>query len=449
MQESTKQDLRKSVIDGNFEEVKRIFQEGKVNINANLNYSRLSSASGILSSIPMFDFMTHAKDNFLEIAQAAYAENKDNASYRAIHWAARKGYLDMLKYLCEQGADINITNFIGNTALHVALYYNQKEAVRILLEYKPNLDIKNTGSLLGNIKENFAPMHYAALYGDAESIILLLQAGATADTKGLCDLMPLHFAAITGDVEKIKCLLSTGQDVNCVDSDGKTPLYQAVLASLTNPCAVEAVLFLLEHQADPNLVDNKNNTPMDALIKLANEQKLDIAPEQLQVVQHLLAWGADVEKFNECINKTQSFNFSLDLNHLLIRQCAEQKTQILSLKKALCDAQNTSISQPGSPHITTDNMTMATTSMMITLASNASPTINRVAPPSPPLLSLNSVPRKKYRENTNEERMNIKKLPTSTPADDLIAALKERFIIMRRDIEPLNAHDKASPKFQL
>lgn len=50
--------------------------------------------------------------------------------------AAMWGDVSLLESFLSNGADPNLTNAQGNTALHVACYYGERECASILLDYK-------------------------------------------------------------------------------------------------------------------------------------------------------------------------------------------------------------------------------------------------------------------------------------------------------------------------
>ncbi len=88
---------------------------------------------------------------------------------------------------------------------------------------------------------------------------------------------PLLNAAVFGDVETVKLLLDKGADVNAM-TDWGTPLYMATLNEKT-----EVVKLLLEHGADPNIPKRTGSTPLHAAIGRGNRS----------IVILLLAAGAD------------------------------------------------------------------------------------------------------------------------------------------------------------
>ena len=50
--------------------------------------------------------------------------------------AAMWGDLELLESLLQNGADPNIPNSQGNSALHIAAYYGETECASVLLSYK-------------------------------------------------------------------------------------------------------------------------------------------------------------------------------------------------------------------------------------------------------------------------------------------------------------------------
>ncbi|XP_050300626.1 protein phosphatase 1 regulatory subunit 12A isoform X8 [Anthonomus grandis grandis] len=61
----------------------------------------------------------------------------------ALHVAAAKGYIDVMKILLQCGADIDAQDVDGWTPLHAAAYWGQKEACHLLVESLADLDSKN------------------------------------------------------------------------------------------------------------------------------------------------------------------------------------------------------------------------------------------------------------------------------------------------------------------
>uniref|UniRef100_A0A3B5Q840 Protein phosphatase 1 regulatory subunit n=1 Tax=Xiphophorus maculatus TaxID=8083 RepID=A0A3B5Q840_XIPMA len=61
----------------------------------------------------------------------------------ALHVAAAKGYVEVLKLLIQAGYDINIKDYDGWTPLHAAAHWGKEEACRILVENLCNMELVN------------------------------------------------------------------------------------------------------------------------------------------------------------------------------------------------------------------------------------------------------------------------------------------------------------------
>ena len=60
-----------------------------------------------------------------------------------IHIAAQLDSLNSLEVLIKNGANINLKNSDGDTALNIALKFKNKEAAKIILNSNPSLSVKN------------------------------------------------------------------------------------------------------------------------------------------------------------------------------------------------------------------------------------------------------------------------------------------------------------------
>ena len=62
-----------------------------------------------------------------------------------LHQAALRGNIDLMYQAIRRGQDVNEVDDRGNTAIFYAILSGSKSAVQFLMEYRPDLQIKNRG----------------------------------------------------------------------------------------------------------------------------------------------------------------------------------------------------------------------------------------------------------------------------------------------------------------
>ncbi len=125
------------------------------------------------------------------------------------------------------------------------------------------------------------PLMYAALYGDANAVRLLLDKGADPNVRNEAGASALMWAV--DDLEKTRLLLQRGADVKARSEDGRTAL--SIAASWSGSLAV--VRLLLDAGADPSKSPGPRGP--SALLSAA----ADLGDEAL--VRLLIERGADVK----------------------------------------------------------------------------------------------------------------------------------------------------------
>ncbi|HVW86306.1 MAG TPA: ankyrin repeat domain-containing protein, partial [Bryobacteraceae bacterium] len=143
------------------------------------------------------------------------------------------------------------------------------------------------------------PLMYAAAYGSAEGVELLLKRGANPNAKNDFDATALLWAA--NDPAKARLLIAKGADVNARSKNGRTPL---LVAATCDGCS-ETVRLLLAKGADVNAADNQGETAL-LLATWAN----DIDAIRLLLAKGAHADGADAGGSTPLINSATNCNLN-------------------------------------------------------------------------------------------------------------------------------------------
>lgn len=156
--------------------------------------------------------------------------------------SARSGHIQMMNLLIDNGADVNLSNLKGNTALHYAAAFNYA-ATALLINKGADLNAFN--------QWNENPCFWAAQNNQLEILKLLLDKGADG-LIGNSDLKT-PFAMMTDhdNIEGMQILFALGADLNAVDGDGTSPLSLAV-----ENRNLDAIKWLHDQSVDLNASNN-------------------------------------------------------------------------------------------------------------------------------------------------------------------------------------------------
>src|SRR5213594_1440619 len=150
--------------------------------------------------------------------------------------AVRKGEVERIReFLARDRSLINAKTERGFSAVTVAAYYGQRDALKTILAHKPMMTV-----------------HEAALAGDLERVRQLVDADQRLanDTSSPDGFPPLGLAAYAGQARVVKYLIAQGADVNfALPGMGFSALTGAVSES-----QVEAVKVLVAAGANVNQV---------------------------------------------------------------------------------------------------------------------------------------------------------------------------------------------------
>jgi ankyrin repeat protein len=106
----------------------------------------------------------------------------------------------------------------GFTALHLAAFFGQEEAAKLLVERGAEVNLVARHATI-----HVTPLHSAAAGAHSEIVKLLLEHGADPNAAQDGGFTPLHSAAHNDDRESVEALLAAGADTSVANDEGKTP----------------------------------------------------------------------------------------------------------------------------------------------------------------------------------------------------------------------------------
>jgi hypothetical protein len=149
--------------------------------------------------------------------------------------------LEIAKLLFSSGAKIGIYD---QGILFSPISNGNAELVALLLDH---------GASPTSKIEGYTPTELAVKYGQKEVYDLLLLRGGIPVTKLDATQLALVEAASSGDVARMERAVKAGARIDGVDADGRTALINAVRIPIYEQQQAEAVWWLLDRGADPNL----------------------------------------------------------------------------------------------------------------------------------------------------------------------------------------------------
>lgn len=166
---------------------------------------------------------------------------------------------DILKLLCQSGADVTLKGPDGMTVLHLAAKSGNITATQIILE---NYRQVATNSKLQKFINTTDDGHWTALVwaaenGHGEIVNYLINLGADPNVCDSENNTVLHWACLAGKLESIYPLV-LNTDLNIQNIHGDTALHIAARQSKTKIC-----MLLMAHGASLIIKNLANETPID------------------------------------------------------------------------------------------------------------------------------------------------------------------------------------------
>src|SRR6056297_2446330 len=217
-------------------------------------------------------------------------------------------YVEIAKYLIQQGAQVNQQDSDGFTALHYAAKDGHLEIVKLLVGKGAELNIYPDES---KFYKGETPLNSACSYGNTgdknlEVVKFLVEQGASMEKIPFCFQSPLTNCMKSKAPLTAQYLLEMGADPNVPNNNSQTPLYLAIDKGLGNGF----IKALLGAGADPN-VGSPYYTPLEMAIR-----KRDI-----ELAQMLMDAGGEIkhadEDGNTLFHTAASINSNKNIDFLL------------------------------------------------------------------------------------------------------------------------------------
>ena len=187
--------------------------------------------------------------------------------------AAETGDGALIRSLLLGGADVNVSQVDGMTALHWAVYLDDATAAGLLVGAGANVNAEN--------RYGIAPLSLACTNGNAALVNRLLEAGADPNAELRGGETVLMTAARTGNLQVVEALLSEGAEPDARERRDQTALMWA--AAEGHATVVQA---LIDAGSDFRATLNSGFTPLFFAVREG----------RAEVVQTLLDAGLDVNE---------------------------------------------------------------------------------------------------------------------------------------------------------
>ncbi|HCE59278.1 MAG TPA: hypothetical protein DEQ74_00355, partial [Wolbachia sp.] len=223
--------LSYAVRSNNKEIVKFLVEKGNADINLGMHIDKPLFVAVIHGNKELAEYLiskgadVNARINVhvsrpLFTSVATDGQNYDTYGETLLHEVARRGNLDMVKFLVEEAhAETNVLadGWLG-TPLHSAAAHGHIEVVKYLIE---------KGSDINFLTNGYTPLHSAVLRNQLDTVKYLMEAGADLHIKGQGQgnkCTPLALAKKIGSTEIVKYMDSEISHLpyNDTDSHGKT-----------------------------------------------------------------------------------------------------------------------------------------------------------------------------------------------------------------------------------
>lgn len=166
-----------------------------------------------------------------------------------IHVFAVRGRTSVIRWLLENGAEIDAKDGLGRTPLICAVINQQAETIQLLLDKGADIAATFDGNTV---------LMEAVMQNHEGIVLMLLEQGVDKEAQNNAGNIALQIAAASDFVRIVRHLLDKGANINTNDKKGITPLMSAAIRN-----KLWMVELLLEREADVDAKDKDGETALE------------------------------------------------------------------------------------------------------------------------------------------------------------------------------------------
>ena len=183
----------------------------------------------------------------LTVLNPQVVNSKDENGRTPLIWACLNDKAEVVRFLADNGADVNIPDMAGISPLFYSIWYGHN--------YETDETLVNHGADV-NFTRGKSVLFFAAQQGKEKTVKLLINRGADLNRINSVGKTPLYIAVEYNRPEIVKILLENKADVRVKDNFGRSPLHQAAIEGY-----LSVTELLVSAGMDINEKDNLGKTP--------------------------------------------------------------------------------------------------------------------------------------------------------------------------------------------
>ncbi len=206
------------------------------------------------------------------------------------------GLEGVVQLLAKNPSSLNSRNNRGATALHWAVWKDERSIVQLLIRAGADMNARN--------QDDDTPLHTAVSRGHVVLLGQLVALGVNIDQRNKAGHTALHIAAANGHKMAIEYLLATKADSFTLDVQGRHVLHHAI-GNKELGIAVESTRLLLEDGAMNQEADVNNMTPLHLAVQCHQHEVISlllIYRFSIDVPIHRKIWSAQLLDGSTCYN---------------------------------------------------------------------------------------------------------------------------------------------------